>query len=255
MASPIRAHRDGLVLPFSLTHLRIDFRVAEQIRLIIKRVTRAAGRVETAFLLAGDPPTPELPGRVTDVQPLDSTSTMGDVQVEPEATLKAHQLLSRRHPAGAARLLGIAHSHPGAGKPSRSGTDQRWHSDCLDLYWGEDLMVPVEEPRRRGGGNGSSPLRLQVFYSVIFPSTGCFEDATAYLLTRPEGCDASSDRELEIRHVCSETVEARRAVAGLLPAFRWQSLFRLSLTYGRSTRQTRKIAAAPAGSSASGGAE
>ena len=82
MARAIHARSRRLTVPFPLRQLWVDFRAAEQIRLVIKRVTRAAGRVETAFLLAGDPPSLELPGRVSDVQPLDSTSTMGDVRVE-----------------------------------------------------------------------------------------------------------------------------------------------------------------------------
>ena len=72
-------------LPPCLAMVLIDCRAAEKIRLLINKVHNAAGHVEVAFLLSGLPPTVERPARIQDVQPMDSLSSMSNVDITPQA--------------------------------------------------------------------------------------------------------------------------------------------------------------------------
>jgi hypothetical protein len=203
----------GSQLPLFLTELWMDCWVAEAIRYFLCLLHRGYPAVELAFLLYGRPPAIGRPARVTDVQPMDSESSLTEVHVAPTAVVGAAERLLARHKGGTGEILGIAHSHPNDNKPYRSETDREWHSDCLDLNYRETLLFALADDVSR---------QVQVFYSVIFPASGCFDRATAYLLARPLSADvptetdaspkATSDMEFEIRHRYSESLAAQKFV-------------------------------------------
>lgn len=211
-----------LVLPRSLVELHFDCRVAEVLRLLLERVRRRGGTVESAFLLWGHPPTARRSGRVIDLHPLDSCSSAGHVAISAESIVRARAELLRSHP-GPDRMLAIAHSHPEDTRPVRSQRDQVWHRTVLDMCQRPDLILEARLERRDGPGGlpataeAAERLRLQVFYSTILPSSGDFHLATTYLLARPlDGF--TGDLEIEVAQALTETVAAEEALSRLEPA-------------------------------------
>ncbi len=217
------------LFPATLTRLLIDHAPAELMRFTILRVHAELGNVEIAFLLGGHPPTLSTPARVTAAVPMASTSRAASVEVSPQAGLQAHQWLQAQNPQNPAQNLGIAHCHPDHGKPMRSSIDQRWHRDCLDMNYRPDLVLPVTR------ADENEPQDLQVFYSVIFPSTGQISLATSYLLARPVG--SARLLEVEIDHACTESEESRSQVAGLCISPQMLSPSEYSITYQEGTYQ------------------
>jgi hypothetical protein len=219
-----------VILPDSLTRLLVDYQVAEGMRLVVERVHKAAGNLEIAFLLWGKPPTAKRAARVTDFQPADSRSTGGSVEVSPQAMHNAQVRLMKRHPGSPSHVLGIAHSHPDSTYPRRSMVDQRWHSECLDMHYRDELVVALPPSHVWAGRD---PLALQTFFSVVLPHTGRIAKSTGYLLARPDGWEGCRDLEHEITLTITETAAAERTAARLKPRIWGRKPWKATITYGR----------------------
>lgn len=225
-------------LPPSMQRLLVDCQVAERIRLIRDCLSRAKGNLEMAFLLSGFAPTADRPARVVDVQPIDSLSSSARVDTAPEGLVSAHTALVGRSDSSGAdarpKIIAIAHSHPGW-STQYSTIDQEWHSDCLTTNFRSDLVVEI--PQREPDA-GSSELRskFQIFYSLIFPSSGQFDKASAYLLSRPFGGDRKDDSELEIGLDYTECESAERSLEGLRLCLDWRSRWEAKIVYKWDTK-------------------
>ena len=230
-------------LPANLQRILVDCRVAERIRLIRGRLSRAEANLEMAFLLKGSPPKSGRPARVVDAQPIDSFSSSARVDTTPEGLVSAHAALVGRgdspgeSPGADAppKIIAIAHTHP-AGSTQFSAVDQEWHRDCLDTNFRKDLVVEIPEREPDAGSSRLGPSRIgptkfQIFYSLIFPASGRFDEASAYLLSRRVGGDREDDRELEIGLDYTECESAERSLEGLRLCLDWRSRWEANIAY------------------------
>ncbi len=222
-------------LPPSMRRLLVDCQTAERIRLVRGSLPRTEGNLEMTFLLSGFAPTPDRPARVVDAQPVDSFSSAARVDTTPEGLVSAHAaLLGRGDSRGSSpgvdetpKIIAIAHTHP-ACCTRFSTVDHEWHSDCLDTNFRRDLVVEIQA---RDPDAGPGPSKIQVFYSLIFPASGRFDEASAYLLLRPLGGDREDDRELEIGLDYTECESAERSLEGLRLCVDWRSHWEARISY------------------------
>ena len=227
-------------LPPSMQRLLVDCQVAERIRLIRDCLSRAKGNLEMAFLLSGFAPTADRPARIVDVQPIDSLSSSARVDTAPEGLVSAHAALVGRSDSSGAdappRIIAIAHSHPGW-STQYSTIDQEWHSDCLTTNFRRDLVVEIPKREPDAGSSELGPSKFQIFYSLIFPSSGRFDEASAYLLSRPFGGDRQDDSELEIGLDYTECESAERSLEGLRLRLDWRSRWEAKIAYVWATKR------------------
>jgi proteasome lid subunit RPN8/RPN11 len=193
-ALPAWPHAESLDrdLPESLRGIVIDEPVADAMAALAQEVHDVRRSIEVSFALWGTSATSERHAQVVDVQPLDTKSSLGSVEIAPNAFVTAVEALAARHTEG--EVIGVVHTHPGDAIPARSCTDRIWHSRLLDDHHRQSLCFDLPLATEAG----AAVLTAQTFYSVVMNESAEIDRATSYLLLRVRDGLGFADVEYEI---------------------------------------------------------